>query len=267
MADDPRGTALRYATTAADAFRDNAQLVQTLDSGDWEAPTGCAKWNMRALEGHIVGEAVWFPHLVREVTQGEPPLPGEVWGELAQLPGDELAKRIAEAADELVANVEGASDEDLQKPADLGWMTLPLWEALFVGVMEGVYHNWDGRASRDRNASIPTQWAVVLAEKIPMLAGFVARQDAMQEAKGSYLLEVDDGVGAVNLKVDGQAVLQSGSISEPDVTLSLSADQYVRLIVGRLPLGPAIDRGEVKVSGDRRRAESLNQLFKGIANE
>jgi uncharacterized protein (TIGR03083 family) len=267
MSNDSKKTALRYASTSAEAFRDNADLVASLGATEWQNATGCAKWDMRALEGHIVGEAVWFPHLVREVVDGEPPLPGEVWGELAQLPGDELASRIRGAADELVHNVENASPDDLQKPADLGWMTIPLWQGLFVAVMEGVYHNWDARASRDPRAAIPTAWALVLAERMPVMAGFLARQEELHDAKGRYLLEVGDGVGPVNLKVDGQVVVEGGSVSSPDATLNLSADQYVRLIVGRFPLGPAIDRGEASLSGDRRRAESLNHVFKGIANE
>jgi uncharacterized protein (TIGR03083 family) len=267
MTDDPKETALRYARTSAEAFRDNADLVGSLDAAEWTNATGCAKWDMRALEGHIVGEAVWFPHLVREVAEGEPPLPGEVWGELAQLPGDELASRLRDAADELTNNVENASLDDLQKPADMGWMTIPLWQALFVSVMESVYHNWDARASRDRKAAIPTSWALVLTERMPVMARFVARQEAVPNAKGTYLLEVGDGVGPLTLTLDGQVALESGRVESADATLKLSADQYVRLLVGRFSLAPPIDAGEVPVVGDRKRVEALNRVFKGIANE
>jgi putative sterol carrier protein len=144
---------------------------------------------------------------------------------------------------------------------------MPLWQGVYVGMIEAVYHNWDGRARREPNATIPTPWAQALATLSIETAAWLARQNEAQSAQGTYLLEVGDGVGPVTVSAsEGTVRTGGGRQGTPDVTLHLTADQYVRLLAGRLPLRPAIESGEVTVEGDRGRAEGLNRIFAGIAN-
>jgi uncharacterized protein (TIGR03083 family) len=264
---DPRATAEGYVGTAREAFRQSASLFRSLSGDDWEAPTGCAHWTMHHLAGHIVGEAVYFAHLVPQSAENEPALPDDLWGQLSALPGEGIAERIERAADELVRNVERVSDEGLGQPADLGFITLPLYRALFMSLFEGVIHDWDTRARRGPDAHLHTDWAVQIAGGLAPMAGGLAHRDALSGAAGTYVLEVADGVGRVTIRIttDG-ASIESGGNGNPDVTLALNADGYVRLITGRYPLAAAIDRGEVKVDGDRARAEGLNRVFAGVAN-
>ena len=87
-----------HAATAAEAYADLARYLRALPAQDWGARTGCSAWTMRDLAGHVVGEAVWFPILVRGVTRGEHPLPNEVHESLKTLPPDELADRMEQSA-------------------------------------------------------------------------------------------------------------------------------------------------------------------------
>jgi len=260
-------TALGYARTASAAFADVAALFRDLPNDAWGGPTGCEKWTMHELAGHIAGEAVWFAHLVLETTEGVSPLPDSTWGELNALPGKEIAERVANAARELTVNVESAPPRGLEGDANLGWATMPLWEGLAIGMQEGVIHNWDVRVGRDPNATIPTPWAQALAPTMVNLAPFLARRDAAQAEPGTYLLDVGDGIGPVTIIAGENGVTaEQGKAGPADVTLRLSADQYVRLIAGRLPLKEAIANGSVTVEGDASRAEGLNRIFKGINN-
>lgn len=264
---DPRATAEGYVVTAREAFRQTASLFRTLSGDAWEAPTGCAHWTMHQLAGHIVGEAVYFAHLVLQAAENESALPNELWGQLSALPGEEIAERIDIAADELVRNVERISDEGLTRPADLGFTTLPLYRALYMSMFEGVMHDWDTRARREPNVHLRRNWAVQVAGGLAPMARGLAHGDALAEAVGTYVLEVADGVGPVTIEVttDG-ASIETGGNDDPDATLALNADGYVRLITGRYPLAAAIDRGEVTVEGNRARAERLNSVFAGVAN-
>ena len=76
-----------FARTASAAFQDQAAYLGALPDEAWSDRTGCAAWTMHALAGHVVGEAIWFPHLVRMVTDGTPPLPTGIWEELKRLSG------------------------------------------------------------------------------------------------------------------------------------------------------------------------------------
>jgi uncharacterized protein (TIGR03083 family) len=253
-----------FARTASAAFQDQAAYFRSLPDDAWHDPTGCAAWTMHDLAGHIVGEAIWFPHLVRTVTAGAPPLPNELWGEIKHLPGREMAGRMSVAAQELVPAVDGATPAQLQQPVDLGF-TVPLWQALWICMFEAVLHHWDGRAGREPGATIPTAWAQRLAGSSVEFAPSFARREAARDAAGRYLLDVGDGVGPITVTaMDGAVTVERAQGGNADVTMHVTADQYMRLLAGRLPLRSALDKGEVTVDGDRARAENLNRLFAGI---
>jgi len=51
------------------------------------------------------------------------------------------------------------------------------------------------------------------------------------------------------------------------VTVSLTIDQYVRLIAGRLPLERALQDGSVTIEGARDTFLGLASIFRGIGGE
>jgi uncharacterized protein (TIGR03083 family) len=253
------------AAIAADAHLDTARYLSEASQEDWNGPTGCIRWNLRTLSGHILGEAVWFPNLVRGATRDEPPLPGETWETLKRLSPGEMVATLQRAARDLQASIDEADAQELQLSVDLGWTAMPIWRASYIALSEAVYHNWDARVGQDPKAVIPTPWATALAGMAHEVAPMVAHANAASAASGTYLLEVGDGVGAVTVQVEGGHVsMHRGSAERPDVTLHLTADQYDRLIYGRLPLAPAMASGGISVQGDRAHAEKLNALFAGV---
>ena len=100
---------------------------------------------------------------------------------------------------------------------------------------------------------------------MPDFAPLVASKEGAPAAPGHYLLQVGDGVGPVTVSArNGRVTLESGATGTPDVTLRLTADQYARVVVGRLDLARATEQGDVTVEGDRSRALALNSVFQGI---
>ena len=254
-----------FGRIAGQAWHDQAEYFRSLPEDAWNGPTGCARWTMHDLAGHSVGEAVWFLNLLRGVTLGEPPLPVSTWDELKRLPGRDMADHLMEAGRSLPPTVEGASADQLEQTVDMAFSVMPLWRAVGINMLEAVFHNWDARVGRAPDATIPIEWAQQLAAFATDFAPFVARHDV--DAAGRYLLRVGDGVGPVTLTADdGRVVLERDESGTPDVTLRLTADQYVRLLAGRLPLDAAIDDGRVSLQGSRERAVALNRIFAGIAN-
>lgn len=256
-----------YARTAAEAFRDEGEYFTTLTPDAWHDRTGAEEWDMTVLAGHIVGETVWFPNVVRSVTRGEAPYPDSLWDELRRLPLDEIGARQVAASEELYPAVDEATTEQLQELVDLKWIKLPLWNALYVTLQEAVYHNWDAHAVREAPATIPTPWAQLLATNGTRVAPLIAHQRWVRAYPGTYLLRVGDGVGPVTVTArDGQLIVEEGETGAADLTLGLTADQYMRLLAGRLQLQQEMERGAVPAQGDREKAVGLRQIFKGIAN-
>lgn len=253
------------ARTAAEAYRDMARYVRSAPEDAWGGPTGCARWTLRDLAGHVVGEAVWFPNLVRGVTQGEPPLPADHYELLKTLPAAQLAGTMEEAAISLLPAMEAATRDQLQQTVDVGFMKLPLWRATHLPLIEAVLHHWDAQVGRDAAAAIPTPWAEQLATALFEFAPLIANKEGVASAPGAYLLRVGDGVEPVLITADGDQIrLEHGVYTTPDVTLHLTADQYTRLLAGRLDLAAAVDAGDVQVEGERSRALDLLRIFQGI---
>ena len=257
--------ARRYAQTARDAYDDAAVTLRALPEDEWSGPTGCAGWDVRTLAGHIVGEAVWFANLTRGVTTGEAALPDALYESLKALPPHDLADRLQEAAEAVLTAIVAASSAQLQAEVDLGWTRMPLWRATYVAAEEAVYHGWDLYVGRDPAAVIPTPWAQTLASGAAWFAPLIARRDGIASAPGRYLLRVGDGVGPVTVAAqNGHLAVEQAEAGAPDVTLALSADQYVRLIAGRLPLDRVLEQRAVTAEGDRGRLLGLNRIFSGI---
>ena len=254
-----------YARTASDGFADTAQYLRSLPDEDWEGPTGCTEWTVRDLAGHIVGEAVWFPNLVEGVTKGGDLLPMELYEAMKSYPRDRIAHDIEDAAQDLWAAIDEASTDQLNQPVDMGFTQIPIWRATFVSANEAVVHNWDARAGLDPSATIRPEWAVVMSRGMNEFAPLVASREGISDAPGTYLLKVGDGVGPVTITArDRKLTVEFGSAGTPDVTLDLTADQFVRLIEGRLKIGDALERGDITVEGDKARAAALNEIFRGI---
>jgi len=258
-------TARTYARTAAEAYGDAAATLRAIPETEWSGPTGCAAWDVRTLAGHIVGEAVWFANLTRGVTRHESPLPASLYESLKTLSPAELANQLQQAADAIPTEIEAAAPADLEEEVDLGWTRMPLWRATFVAMEEGVYHDWDLHVGRDPGATIPTPWARTLASGMVFFAPLIASPDGASASPGRYLLHIGDGVGFMTLTAEsGHLTLTSGVSGTPDVTVSLTIDQYVRLIAGRLPLEHALQDGSVTIEGKRDTFLGLAGIFRSI---
>ncbi len=71
----------------------------------------------------------------------------------------------------------------------------------------------------------------------------------------------DGGQWYVALK-DGTGQVQEGTASSPNMTLSMSAQDYVDMIMGKLNGQMAFMSGKLKISGDMGLAMKMQSLFK-----
>jgi uncharacterized protein (TIGR03083 family) len=261
--EQPHGElANRWAQIASEGFADVGRYLQSLPHDEWEGPSGASEWTIRHLAGHIAGEAVWFPNLIRGVTRGEVPYPSSLYTEMMGWEPERLTQRIAEAADQIPAAVDEATAEDLESPVDMGFAHMPIWRATYISAIEGVFHNWDAKARREPHAAIPREWAVDMAPGLTDFAPNIAHRSKVRGAQGIYLLEVEDFGPVTVTAQDNTLTVHRGTHETPDVTLILTPDEYVRLITGRL--GGDVDT--IRVEGSRGMVVGLTRILGGIAN-
>jgi hypothetical protein len=140
---------------------------------------------------------------------------------------------------------------------------MPLGQATYVSMFEAVFHNWDARAGQQPGATIPTEWTLQLTMRAVEFVPFLTNRKGSAEAPGTYLLQVGDGVGPITVTAsDGKVSVERGVEGKADVTIHLTADQYMRLLAGRLDLSK--ESSDVAIEGDRARATGLNRIFQGI---
>jgi putative sterol carrier protein len=75
-----------------------------------------------------------------------------------------------------------------------------------------------------------------------------------------------DGGGAWYVTVkDGKATVTKGSVSSPNMTMAMTAEDYVDMNTGKLNPQVAFMSGKLKISGDMGLAMKLQTLFKPLA--
>ncbi len=262
------------AKIIAEATRANVQYLKSLKAKDWESPTGCEDWNVRRLTEHLAGGAAICNAKVQETVNKRPANVGDL--KLSSLSTESLVNLLEQNCMAMEAALQKATPTQAAANLAMSSGSMSLAKVASTWANECVLHGWDLQVGRNSNAVIPPDWAKAMipgAEAI--VGGALADPEAAMKSEGVYLLHVADGVGAKTLTVkDGKLGLTHGAAGKPDVTLSLTADQYLRLIWGRMPLksdakggllGGVLRRGpKVKIAGNAAKAKNLNDIFQGI---
>ena len=111
------------------------QRVMAISDGDWDRPTPCADWSVRALVHHLVYEELWAPPLFegRTIAEVGDRFEGEILG------GDPQSAWKEAAA----AALDGVSPDVLDRTVHLSFGDVPGREYLGQLTADHVIHAWD----------------------------------------------------------------------------------------------------------------------------
>lgn len=128
------------ASLPADEFYRRAVKVfdgsmRAVGSGDWDKPTPCTEWNVRALVGHVMDEDLWVPPLLdgKTIEEVGESLAGDPLG------GDPLAS-WEKAKQDGVAASQGV---DLRATVHVSFGDITAEEYLKQVAADHVIHAWD----------------------------------------------------------------------------------------------------------------------------
>jgi uncharacterized protein (TIGR03083 family) len=270
VAPDPQ-LDLRHVTELIRAEFDLAdRYLGGLRPERWAGPTYCTAWDLTQLVSHLGSGAAIHRHALRAALDGDAPLDQagreRIWDHFDGLAPEQLYPEFQASNRRYIDYLASLPPETGARLMATFAGEIPVTVFTLFRLSELSLHSWDARVAFDPPTRLlPASAAAVLPTMLRTLA---RRSNA--EARGR-LTGSSFGISLtapsprqLTLSIADAVAWQDQPVSSPTATLTLSAEAFLRLCAGRLPLAAAEVDGDVVIDGDRDRALHLNALFPGF---
>lgn len=129
-------------------------------------------------------------------------------------------------------------------------------------VSEVTHHGWDVRVAFDPTATLLPAAVDLLIDHSGFFFAYIAKAGALGGRTATIALETTDPVRSFGLAITDAVTLSDTRPSDPDATLCLPAESWLRLTYGRL--APARTPPAVTLTGDALTLDDLRRVFPGI---
>jgi uncharacterized protein (TIGR03083 family) len=229
-----------------------AGLVSGLSDEDLARPTGAAEWDVSQVLSHLGSGAEINQATLRAALDGKPN-PGmdfarSVWARWDAAGRRERVEGFLRENAALVALYESvAPREDLR--IDMGFLPAPvdLATAGRFRLTEFVLHSWDVRVGFDPGATLAADATALIAPVASQMAGMVGKPEMSNGQQAAIAVTTTGPDSAFALRLGETISVGDDVPAQPDGTLSLPAEAWVRLVTGRL--GPAYTPAGVTATG------------------
>jgi len=238
-----------HDTTAADqviaALRSGhdelVQHVAGLTEQQLTGPSAASEWDVSQVVSHLGSGAVIGKNGLEAALAGQP-RPGmgsmhAVWDRWNAMSAADRASEFPVVDAALVERYEGldaATRADLR--IDLGFLPAPV-DVATAGkfrLNEFTLHSWDIRVASDPAATLRADAVPLLLGMLGMMVGFLGKAEPLDGKAVSILVELADLNQSLGLSI-ADAVSVTDAPQNPDATLTLPAEAWLRLTSGRLP--------------------------------
>ncbi|HVT70394.1 MAG TPA: maleylpyruvate isomerase family mycothiol-dependent enzyme [Trebonia sp.] len=218
-----------------------AAVTGGLSDAELAAPSAAAEWDISQVLSHLGSGAEIGEATLRAALDGRPRPETDfargVWARWDAMGRRERADGFLAANTSLTGLYESLPAtvrQDLR--IDLGFVPAPA-DVATAGrfrLNELTLHSWDVRAALDPAATLAPEAVPLLTPVAAAMLGFIGKPDALGGAES--VIEVVTTGPALRLALHlGPAVSVSDDVPpEPDGTLSLPAEAWLRLLTGRL---------------------------------
>ena len=227
-------------------------LVEPLSGEQVRQQAFPSEWTVADVASHLGSQAEIFRLYLDAGASGgdgpgreQFPLIWDVWN--ARTP-DEQATESVRVNREFLARLDEVEGESFSVEVFGRDLDLPGFAAFRIG--ELALHTWDIAVALDPSAELPADVVAQLVDVVPDLAG----RSGKPEDQGTDIAITTTGPERHFVVHTGEPVtIETVSESGPDA-VELPAEQFVRLVYGRLPAG----------SGDDPRLDRLRAVFPGF---
>jgi uncharacterized protein (TIGR03083 family) len=239
-----------------------AELGDSLSQADWDRDTDLPGWTVRDNLSHIIGTELQL------LGESPPPLEGDapahVKNPIGQMneawiqqrrgrPGAEVLAEFKEVTARRLTEMESFTDEqwNQEMPGPTG--IVPYSEFMNIRVMDSWVHDQDIRRAVGKPGNTTGPVADHSLARYEPAMGFVVGKKAGATEGQSVVFDLTGPQGrtiAVTV-VDGRAQVSGDAPAEPTVTLTMDAETWWCLSLGRWDGESVLAEGKVAIDGDQ----------------
>jgi uncharacterized protein (TIGR03083 family) len=216
-------------------------FVEALSDDNLSRKSGAAKWPVARVLSHLGSGAEIGRALVQASLDGTP-RPGTdfnaaVWDRWNVLSARQQADGFREANNALVERYESL-DADTREHLriDLGYLPAPVdvQTAARLRLSEFTLHAWDVQIGFDDHATLAPEAAGPLLQGSGDLLGWIAKPDQLNGTHGVIKVTTTEPASVFALRLGDTVSVDTDVPAQPDGTLTLPAEAWLRLVAGRL---------------------------------
>ena len=231
-----------------------AALVSTLSDDDLARPSAASDWDVSQVVSHL-GSGAEIARAGLQAALDGAPNPGgafnqSVWDRWNAMTRRERADAFvpaSEAATELYESLDATTRAELK--VDLGFLPAPV-DVAIAGRMrlnELTLHAWDVRVVFEPGATLPDDAAAALLHGEPNMLGWVSKPAALAGRTAVLAVTTSRPSSIFTLRLSDPVSTELVALQQPDGTLTLPAEAWLRLVSGRL--APEHTPADVAVTG------------------
>ena len=261
----PADVAISALRTGSDHL---AAQVRSLTPAQLTGPSGAADWTVAQVLSHLgSGAEIGRAALDASLNSSSAPLGDfnrSVWARWDAMSPEDQAAGFLTANESFVAYYE-AIDDATRNTASVEMRRLP--ERIDLATHAGfrlnelTLHSWDVRVVQDPHATLAPEAVEPLLRLLPYLIGWLGKPSATLPV-GNLLAAVHTSAPDTDF---GLSITDTVTLidrpTQPDATLDLPAESWLRLVSGRL--GGAVTPSGVTVTGSLD-LETLRAVFPGF---
>ena len=250
------------------AGHDNlAALVSGLSDDDLARPSGAAEWDISQVLSHLGSGAQITGAGLQAALDGEPgPRPDfnhAVWDEWNAMSRRERADGFLQANEAVTAlyeSLDAATRENLR--INMGFLPSPVdvATAARLRLSEFTLHSWDVRVGFDEHATLPAEATAALLHGQPDMLAWIGKADALGRRQAVIKVTTTEPASVFALRLQAPISVDFDVPEQPDGTLTLPAEAWLRLVAGRL--APRYTPGNVIAAGATD-LDLLRRVFPG----
>jgi len=244
-----------------------AGQVSGFSDDDLARPSGAAEWDISQVLSHLGSGAEIGQAAIQAALDGEPnPGPGfsqTVWDKWNAMTRRERADGFLAANRALLAlldSLDAATRDTLR--IDMGFLPAPadVATAARLRLNEFTLHSWDVRIAFDEHATLPADATAALLHGEPSLIGWIGKTDPLNGQQAVITVTTTEPASVFALRLRTPVSVDFDLPGQPDGTLALPAEAWLRLVAGRL--APRYTPASVATAGAAD-LDLLRQVFPG----
>jgi uncharacterized protein (TIGR03083 family) len=244
-----------------------AARVATLTDADLARPSACTDWDISQVLSHL-GSGAEIAEASLAAALDATPTPGadfnqSTWDRWNAMTRRDRADGYLAANQSLINlynSIDPATREDIR--IDLGYLPEPVDLTVAAGLRlrEVALHSWDVHVTFDENATLAADATAAMLHAKPDLIAWIAKPGALAGKHYTINVSTTAPVSDFTLRLRDTVSVDFDVATQPDGTLSLPAEAWLRLLSGRLT--PSHTPATVNVEGAADLG-LLRQVFPG----